>query len=137
MIKLDREFVIWSLGGYGEVNRLGDQFGVNIYDLLEDGSVDSWFYLYNTQVGNRKFFTSYNNYQGGIDKQGRRTRPYPDLTITLLAKPSEDKNGFNYVNVSATCSDIGYRQTQDEAKKKIRDWFHEEAIPIILEYVFS
>ncbi len=136
-ILVDRDFVIWSLGGYPYVAKLSEQLGFNIYLLLgyEESPYSPWTEGYLDSNGKMQFTREtgielcYHNYMGGYDNNGFRTVPYPDLCVILVRSDNSRYESF--------CSDIGYGQTRAQAKKKIKDWFEDKVIPMILEYVFT
>jgi hypothetical protein len=130
-IKVDGEFVLESLGGVHEVTKLGDQFGISLHSLLRKAETDWCRYDH----GQRKeLVIFYTNYLGGWDKKLNRIRPYPDITIKLL---NYDLYLYDPVVSRSSCSDIGYRQSRDQAKEYVRNWFHTEVFSILLEYVFT
>jgi hypothetical protein len=139
-IKVDRDFLVESLGGMHEVKKLGDQFGVPLFGLLSRAETE-WVRHY---TGPRKeLIIHYTNYIGGVDRELSRVRPYPDITVKLFdtsLDPSLYRVGFGNVwepvVSKSICSDIGYRQSRDQAKEYVRNWFHTEVVSILLEYVF-
>ena len=131
-VRVGRDFVIHALGGHKVVDELSEQWGVDLHDLLK-GDGDSWVFGNYTHLyrERKRIFIGYNNYVGGVGGLGKVTRPYPDITIELLAKT------HGWVRVRSVCSDIGYGHNKHQAKQKVKTWFHTEALPIIFEYVFT
>jgi hypothetical protein len=127
---LNQDFVVESLGGIEEVMKIGSQFGIDIFDLLSEGLF--WY-----SIGRNKDLSfAYQNYKARDrdEEVPGQFIPYPDLHIKLRDY-NNSLRGDSVISESRL-SDIGYRQTRDQAKESIKNWFHAEVTPILLEYVF-
>jgi hypothetical protein len=124
---IDSRIIVDALGGEEETVKLGDSIGMDLSILLDPGERTHFASL---------FFYRGPNFNIEIFNYENSTIYYPDIRLTTH-KRTDIWGEKSYLHRELFLRDIGEDETMDESILRVRNWFHNEVIPIFLEYLFS